>query len=229
MGYSLGTILGPVLVAPFLPISQDNGNSTINNTLTVFKSAAIDGQTLPFNVHFKSIYLTVFGDSVWDEGDKTTLTSDVTNHTVNGDIRPPFGAAGGYTVVISAVFLIYACVPHYQVHNDGAVTPRTLQRKPSVAEIVSPASCTGGNTCYGVKMFTMLFFLYIMFSGKDTCVTSFLQPLAVHSPKLNFTLKQADFLITVHYSCYGLGRILMAITAKWVSIKVRLVFWDLQK
>lgn len=226
MGYSIGTILGPVLIAPFLASAAVSNNTSHNgNSTMLFQSASMGGQALPLNIHSKSIYVSLFEEEqcLWCEnldesyGNNGMSNLSAANVTTAADIRVPFGTAGAYTIVVSAVFLAYAC---FAIHNSDSVPRYALRRKPSVVEIMSPGTCTDGNTGYGVRMFILIFILFSLFSAKDTCVTSFLQPIAVHTPTLDFTIKQADLLITVHYACYAIGRIVVAIIAKFITIKV---------
>ena len=90
----------------------------------------------------------------------------------------------------------------------------------SLRSMLSPGSCAQGDTFYAIQMFTMIFIFYILMVGKDCSVTIFMQPIAVNSEKLKFSLKEADILIAVFSTCYTSGRIVMSILGKWVSVKV---------
>ena len=96
-GFGIGTILGPLIVAPFLSAKgQDHNNTDLNQQMydsfdTWSPQLMENALYLPTNLQF------------------TSNTSTPNNTAI--DITIPFAATGGCCVLISVVFFIYACIP----------------------------------------------------------------------------------------------------------------------
>ena len=210
MGHSVGTVLGPLLLEPFLPVTKrhykDNAtrkHSNLNDTKDI-------QLFLPANMYHSDI-------GNLHQGSNASNYSDVGIHI-------PYAVAGGYTVVMSVMFLIY-----FLSSRQHSIRSRPLnssengtQTQRGLAESCLPASCTRGNRMFVTVMLILVLLIYLVMLGKDTSVSNFIEPLAVHTPTLNFTMRQADIIVTIHFATYAVGRMMVAFIARCVPITVSL-------
>ena len=202
-GYGVGTILGPSMMAAFLP----RGSNITNHTQTLTTLTAVSRTYHRDYFHYVSSL--------------TSATQNITpssNSTV--DVRIPFAITGGFTVVVAILLFAFMCFPFYKyLPRESVLEPSHLAKK-TFKEIISPGECAAGNVSYGLQMFVCIFMFYVALVGKDTGVTIFIEPLAMNSPHLQLSLQQTDLLVTVYFICYAAGRLLIAVVGIWVPIQV---------
>lgn len=230
-GYGIGTVLGPVIVAPFVTTVYNN-TAHHNHSQHKIKSTSQDYQ---FYVPSVSMQTFEHGTNfpLLFSNHRELSNANNSNNTTDINTKTPFAVAGSYSFLIAVIFFIYAFFPYIShtlpttMHDNDQISPsatpavhETQSNKKSWKQILSPGSCAGGNTIYGLQMFLMIFLFYILLVGKDNSVGMLAQPIAVHTKTLGFTLKEADLLIMVYFICYTSGRIVISVFGKWVPVQV---------
>lgn len=188
-GFGIGRIIGPLMVAPFLPKGNYTGNKTWDNAKTN-----------------KDVFVSTFQKH-----------QNLTNQPAN--IKFPFITIATYSCLIAIVFCAFGCFPFIRYQQSETSEQDSNSERESI-NVYSPASCADGNKIYGIYMIVMLFFSFVLFVGNNCCIVTFLQPTAVNTLSLKFTLQEADLLITVFFICFTAGRIITSLISKYIPIQV---------
>lgn len=129
-------------------------------------------------------------------------TSTEGNVTDKSLLYIPYGIAGGWSAFTALTFLVFYFLPNPYFKESSDETSNK-----SLCEILSPRSCSGGQTAFGVTILTFIFFIYVSLVGKDVSIGTFLFTIAVEG-KLHFSKTQASYWNTAFFACYSFGRLL---------------------
>ena len=124
----------------------------------------------------------------------------------------PYGITGACAFVPAIIFLIFYCIP-YPTFMRRRLTPKTL------VQIISPASCSGGQTSLGVFTIVSIFLIYVGLVGKDVSLNTFLFTIAVEDKHVQMSKSNAAYLNTAFYGSYAFGRLVASLLSKWVPIQ----------
>lgn len=210
--------MGPLIVIPFLSSGKEDNTKHNSSTITYYKDYL---QVLPNSTEGASYFIKEHSLSSILFNDTVTTTENNSNK----QIRIPFAIAGIYSILFAFVFLIYGFVPfsmskpmrNFISEETNPIRQNNLE---ALKHKLSPGTCAGGNTVYGLQMFAMIFLFYVLLVGRDMSVTTFAQPIAVHSPNLKFTMKEAGLVITVYQSSLTFATILVSVIGRWVPVQV---------
>ena len=211
LGYALGTIVGPLLVIPFIPSNATHSANHSDDNYDV---------TLTYGRYFTRTF------SNHDENNSSRTNAD--GAMTDNPIIVPYAIVGATGIIGAVLFHLLRCF-------DGTCTSDSLvtssvnscrrtdasrdEHRPSVRELLHPASCAGGSTVYGVQMFSLIILLYVMLTGKEVPIFTFIDVMAVDG-KLAFSAREGALLTTMFYVAYSVGRTVVAIIGHYVPIQV---------
>ena len=168
-GYAIGTILGPVVAAPFQSQNMTSCDVTLN-TMTLHVNAV----RIPFSI---------------------------------------IGAQGLFTALLFVSLIFF--IPR----TTTSSTP-TAEHTLPLRQRLSPGTCAGGNTCFGVTLLALSAVLYFFLTGKEQPVFAFIYAMALDRVKPAFTKEHANLVTTAFYVSYSGGRLLGAVIGHFVRIQV---------
>ncbi|WAQ97115.1 MFD4A-like protein [Mya arenaria] len=88
----------------------------------------------------------------------------------------------------------------------------------SLIEMVNPATCTGGRTCYGVQLFLLIFLYFANAGGGERVVANFIRSFSID--QLQFSNDDASYINTAFWISFTVGRVVFSVAARWVSIRI---------
>ena len=197
MLWGLGNIIGPQIARPFLqPIPLDNANSS--NVSKAINTSAAWKYTITNN----------------------TNAEDLTKMPIEYIFIIAFTVSS--TAIITSAVLYVAELrgtgksPSY-VKLDTKMTETTqrIEQDQSWTHVFDPATCAGGQRCYGTILFILITLYYFTTIGGEGCLVNFTYSFAVKS-QLNFTVDEATYLSSGFFLAFTIGRLLSAIVAKWL-------------
>jgi hypothetical protein len=234
-GYSLGNVVGPLLVRPFLMDHSDNDTSTPPLTSSFTSPQTLIGMYVWYVPGGRAIRPEFPNQTDRDSFDFTFPSLQDTGDIVprNGTqsrIWIPYMISGGFGIVVAAVLGIFYCIglpkeyqtleTEHQTHESHAADPVRGRKWKRFVKTLSPGSCTGGRRSYGVQMFSLIFLFYVANFGKDSALLTFTLPIAIDpSLPLHFTKLRADLLILIASVCACVGRLVFTLLAKCVAIQ----------
>ena len=205
-GFGLGTVIGPLMTGPF--ISTSIGNDTGTDM-----SVNQQPQIYSLGIHYNSN-----SQSTNHVNNVSLLQSFVESESTDEEwtqsrIFIPFSICAGLALISSLTFFCLYLLPANQQLYQRRSTSTTSGID------LNPGSCAGGDTCYGVAMFTLLIFLYILIVSKDTLVNTFLYVIAVDS-KLAFSSWHGVLITTSYWIAYAASRLVFAVIGHFINVKV---------
>ncbi|XP_033763279.1 sodium-dependent glucose transporter 1A-like [Pecten maximus] len=120
------------------------------------------------------------------------------------------------TMTLAMVFMIFQCV-FTQVHDERGTS---IKKRDSRA-MLNPATCTDGDCCYGVLLFSLVFIYFLFTVGFERFYTKFIRTFAVD--ELNFTKDEGSYVNTGFWVTFSLGRFIGFATGKFVSIRIMMI------
>lgn len=206
--FTLGLTIGPPLTIPFL--SSDPNNQS-NSTLTNYPMPSYNSWLAGWNL-FNGGMVAVDDHTTEDFLQNQNISN--TNITSYTQVRIPYMLFGGWSVLISVVFLIFfLCSSTY--------TSKTVKRRESILEMLNPAKVAGGNFKFGLFFVIVIFFLYIFIQGRDRLLAVFIFIMANKAP-LNISKPLSALLVTCFNLCTAFGRGLSGVLSKWVPVHILL-------
>ncbi|XP_060073762.1 sodium-dependent glucose transporter 1A-like [Ylistrum balloti] len=120
------------------------------------------------------------------------------------------------TMALALVFMIFQCILS-QVHDERGAN---IKKRDSKA-MLNPATCAGGDCCFGLLLFSLVFFYFLFTVGFERFYTKFIRTYAVD--ELNFTKDEGSFVNTGFWVTFSLGRLIGFATGKFVSIRIMMI------
>ena len=220
-GYAIGTIVAPVIAGPFLAGYPDNKNGSHSNGSDyrdyLTEMQPMDNDAMSYELKNSRSNM----DHVISGLDPVNFQVYAVEHEpVKSRIYIPFGIIACFTTLTAFMFLSVT-IYNFCIHKQDIqqTNPVVTTQRPAFRSLVSPASCADGNLLYGSVMLTLTVFLYLMFTGRETPIFTFVTVLAVDR-KLHFSIKEGTFLTTMFFVAYSVGRLTAAFVGLFINIKV---------
>ncbi|KAK3577971.1 hypothetical protein CHS0354_008914 [Potamilus streckersoni] len=117
-------------------------------------------------------------------------------------------------------FFVYQCF-HIKKHKTYSHINSEERRKPSLKEMINPATYADGSLFYGCVMFSLLFVYYFMTVGGEQMFGNFVRSFAVDN--LHFSRDHASYLDTTFWACFTVGRFIGIVSSKFLSLRFLLI------
>ncbi|XP_045211442.2 sodium-dependent glucose transporter 1-like [Mercenaria mercenaria] len=105
--------------------------------------------------------------------------------------------------------------------RDARASRKIESNKTSFLQMINPATCAEGRLWYGLKIFIFIFVFMGNLGGCERMIGSFIRSFAID--QLNFSSVDASLLNTSFWISFSVGRLLFAIAAKWISVRVLII------
>ena len=208
MGYGIGFVVGPLLGLPFISSQDDEEEESQTNT-TSYMSRLMNayGRALKAGLDTSDSTRSTAVNMLYNQSTMVPLTDEELDES---RIQISYFIIGVITVISGLVFVVYQCreiPPGVQLQAPT---------KTSWRQVLSPASCADGNSCFAVAFITMLALFYAMVVAKDVATMTFLFSFAVEGD-LEFSTEEAGWLDVANKFSFLVGRILGSVAAIWVA------------
>ena len=191
-GYSLGSIIVPQLVTPFLDSRFSGGvvETGYNSTCRLNVTAPSDNRT---------------GDT----------TSQPTSPDYPAKFVTAYWILSGFSLSIVVVFVVYHI--HKLVCHRGIENKQIMKKKNTFRESLSPRSCSPSHPTYAVMIVTLLFFYYLIAVPLMRAFTKFMFSYARDGPCLS--VSEATSLESTFFAASAVGRFSAFLVSTKVHMK----------
>ena len=158
-------------------------------------------------------------------------SSNITNEEYEGlrsNVIIPYTISALLTAFFFLAFVVFYIFDRHLESRSGEQKKIDLShdakiptKKSQTYSIFSPASCTNGDTVFGILFFTLVFLFYMNVVGGERAFGKFLFSYAV-SDIHNFSTDKATVLNTVFWTCFTSGRGVAILAARWISPRLLL-------
>lgn len=244
MGYGIGSFIVPLYAYPFLAertpvLLTRTTNFTLNNVTSDGLSEMHATSTLTPNVSRKYTTKGSSSNITADEYDEFTVFNRSSDFIITAEsrIEYAYGIAAVCLVLCSVSFLVYQIIELQYAKRERrskAMASSYFSRKPATSakrktnmndmsflQMINPATCAEGRLWYGLKIFMFVFLFMGNLGGCERMIGSFIRSFAID--QLNFSSVDASLLNTSFWISFSVGRLLFAIVAKWISIRVLII------
>lgn len=199
-GTGFGSFLAPLLVSPFLSPQRNSSESNTTSSTTAYSLSSV--AHLPNGT----------GNTTVDTGTHIYI---------------PYGIEGGYGVICACLFFLFYLRHRRKSRSKQLPVLRQPSRthpdtSRSFKNIISPASCAGGNFAFGLQMACLLFLFYCCVIGVIVSYSTYLLPVAIDG-HAHLSKKEATFLTSAYWGSFAAGRFVSAFVAKFVPIHIMFV------
>ena len=188
LGFGIGAMIGPQLARPFI---SDRGSD-------------IMGQSNQSGVQLGNIT---------DYQLNSSNVSESSSREMN--LTYPYSISAGITLVLFTVFVIYY-ITEIKYRQTTSTPSSSTTRSKRCLQLINPASCASGRFWFGLKLFVLIFFIYLNIVGGERAYSKFLFSFAIESD-LELSSAQATYLNSAFWLSFLMGRVGSMIIAKFKS------------
>lgn len=238
MGYGIGSFIVPLYAYPFLAerSALETNQTSVTTEVAVTSHQYYDNNTgLAFindMESYNNIYhnqtghfnMTLYNASQKDTHEDFTVTKE-------SKIEYAYGIAAISLIFCSVTFLVYQIQEMKYArmeHKKKSFTTYTIKRsrthenkKTTFLQMINPATCADGRFWYGSKIFVLIFLFMGNLGGCERMIGSFIRSFAID--QLEFSSVDASLLNTFFWISFSVGRLVFALVAKWVSVRVLII------
>ncbi|XP_060589868.1 sodium-dependent glucose transporter 1-like [Ruditapes philippinarum] len=242
MGYGIGSFIVPLYAYPFLAeitLVEMNGtsnlslnNDSVRNSLSKVSWISLPPSSLHGNSskgHFGTIKSEI----------ESILNKHPSEFVITGEsrIEYAYGIAAAFLFLCSVSFLVYQILEVQYVkrerrpkatfklsYNQTSVRSNKFNKNTkemTFLQMINPATCANGKLWYGLKIFIFIFIFMGNLGGCERMIGSFIRSFAID--QLEFSSVDASLLNTSFWISFSVGRLLFAIAAKWISVRVLII------
>ncbi|KAJ8316894.1 hypothetical protein KUTeg_004798 [Tegillarca granosa] len=222
-GYGMGSFLAPNIANPFLAI-EDREKTSHTSILNLTSTERFS--------HNK----TVSHNATFD------LVSDFLSASANGSSLDHIGfvketrVEWAYIIITGVIVLDSLIFYWYQIKNSSC---RKMEKIPATKDslsvvkksklgnyrswikLIDPATCTGGNRCFGVQVFVLLFIYYFNAYGGEAIYGKFIRNFSID--RFEFSNDESALLNTSFWISFSLGRFCGFIAAILIPIRILII------
>jgi fucose permease len=237
MGYGIGSFIVPLYAYPFLAertlveINETSDTSLNNGSTTV---TWISMPHSSFHGNFSKGHFRIMNSE-----NESILNKQSSKFVITGEskIEYAYGIAAASLFLCSVSFLVYQILEVQYVkreqrpkatfklsYNQTSVRSNKFiknTKEMTFLQMINPATCADGRLWYGLKIFTFIFIFMGNLGGCERMIGSFIRSFAID--QLEFSSVDASLLNTSFWISFSVGRLLFAIAAKWISVRVLII------
>ena len=191
-GYGIGSFIIPLIANPFLAVPAPKAASGTMINITVATDSNIQNAT--------------------------TFTAGELLYLKESRIEFAYLIPAVLTVCVSLVFYVYHFCGIQTRNHQRSTHARTQPGSMKLKQMLNPASCTGGDTLYGVQVFVLLFMFYINCEGVEKCGGIFIRSFAIDH--FGFSVDDGSYINTSFWISFTVGRYAGFLVARWIPIRI---------
>lgn len=152
-------------------------------------------------------------------GDNNTSNS-TDDDTQDSPIEIPYSISAVLCIAWFTIFLVFYIHTRLSKKSSEVQTEK-LQIGSTWKKMLSPGSCTDGDTKFGVLFFVLLFFFYMSIVGGERAYGKFIYSYATDG-ELKLSSDDASVLNSLFWICFTCGRGVSIVAAKFIHPKLLL-------
>ncbi|KAL3883298.1 hypothetical protein ACJMK2_029580 [Sinanodonta woodiana] len=150
----------------------------------------------------------------------TSFGNTTKHYLKESAVQYPFVIIAFLIIGSGIPFFVYQCL-HIKERKAYSPINSEERRKPSLKEMINPATYADGSLFYGCVMFCLLFVYYFMTVGGEQMFGNFVRSFAVDN--LHFSRNHASYLDTAFWACFTVGRFIGIVSSKFFSLRFLLI------